>query len=181
MSAPEVMILIPEISRSLRFDVLISQYPRIFSSRSMAVSFFKATVRISSRKMFIQDAFRLALSHVEIVIQCLLSKLLRKFSTTIVFEALDDVVHCAVRHILCAELRFHNDLRLSMQSSPMQPWSQSVTIYQFELNLREPYISFPLSCLFVDSAIKNCGTCSSSLRSVAPDFAEDLSSATSVK
>ena len=32
----------------------------------------------------IQDAFRLALSHVEIVIQCLLSKLLRKFSITFV-------------------------------------------------------------------------------------------------
>ena len=42
----------------------------------------------------VRDAFRLALSHVEIVIQCLLSKLLRKFSITIVFEALDDVVHC---------------------------------------------------------------------------------------
>ena len=40
----------------------------------------------------IQDAFRLALSHVEIVIQCLLSKLLRMFSITIVFEALDDVI-----------------------------------------------------------------------------------------
>ena len=44
-----VMILIPEISRSVRFDVLTSQYPLIFSSRSTAVSFFRATVRISSR------------------------------------------------------------------------------------------------------------------------------------
>ena len=41
----------------------------------------------------ILDAFRLALSHVEVVIQCLLSKLLRKFSITVVFEALNDVVH----------------------------------------------------------------------------------------
>ena len=48
---PCVMVLIPEISRSVRFDVLISQYPRFFSSRSMAVSFCKAIVRISSRKM----------------------------------------------------------------------------------------------------------------------------------
>ena len=45
------MILIPEISRSVRFDVLISQHPLTFSSRSMAVSFFKATMRISSRKV----------------------------------------------------------------------------------------------------------------------------------
>ena len=39
----------------------------------------------------IQDTFRLALSCVEEVIQCLLSKLLRKFSITVVFEALNDV------------------------------------------------------------------------------------------
>ena len=45
---PCVMFLIPEIYRSVRFDVLISQDPLIFSSRSLAVSFFKATVRISS-------------------------------------------------------------------------------------------------------------------------------------
>ena len=40
-----------EISLSVRFDVLISQYPLIFSSRSTAVSFFRATVRISSRNI----------------------------------------------------------------------------------------------------------------------------------
>ena len=93
----------------------------------------------------IQDALRLTLSHVEIVIQCLLSKLPRKFSINIVFEALDDVVHCELRHILCAEVRFHNDLRLSMQSSSIQPWSQSFMIFHF----------VPLSKLFVDTAIES--------------------------
>ena len=144
------MILIPEISRSVRFDVLISQYPRIFSSRSMDVSFCKATVR----ENVILDAFRLALSHVEVVIQCLLSKFLRKFSITVVFEALNDVVHCELCNVLCSELCFHHGLRLSMQTSPIQPWSQSVTVFQLEVNLSEPHISFPLSKLFVDTAIE---------------------------
>ena len=51
------------------------------------------------------NAFSLALSHVEIVIQCLLSKLLRKFSISVVVEALNDVVHCELCNILCSELR----------------------------------------------------------------------------
>ena len=102
----------------------------------------------------ILDAFRLALSHVEVVIQCLLSKLLKKLSITVVFEALNDVVHCELCNILCSELRFHNGLRLSMQTSPIQPWSQSVTVFQLELNLSEPHISFPLSKFFVDTAIE---------------------------
>ena len=60
----------------------------------------------------IQDAFRLALSHVEVAIQCLLSKLLRKFSITVVFEALNAVVHCELCNSLCSELRFHKVLAL---------------------------------------------------------------------
>ena len=134
-----------------------------------------------SRSSNLNSTFRLALSHVEVVIQCLLSLLLRKFSTTFVFEALNDVVHCELCNILCSELRFHNGLRLSVQTSPIQPWSQSVTAFQLELNLPEPHISFPLTKFFCRYRPWNCGTCSSSLRSIAPDIAEDLSSATSVK
>ena len=55
----------------------------------------------------VQDVFRLTLSHVEVVIQCLLSKLLKKFSITVVFKTLNDVVHCELCNILCSELRFH--------------------------------------------------------------------------
>ena len=93
----------------------------------------------------ILNAFSLALSHVEVVIQCLLSKLLTKFSITVVFEALNDVVHCELCNILCSELRFHTDFRLSVQTSPIQPWSPSVTVFHLELNVPEPHISFPLS------------------------------------
>ena len=49
---------------------------------------------------------------------------------------------------------FHNDFRLSVQTSPIQPWSQSVTVFHLELNLPEPHISFPLSKFFVDAAIE---------------------------
>ena len=128
---------------------------------------------------FIQDAFRLSLSDVEIVIQCLLSKLLMKFSITIVFEALDDVVHCELRHIVCTELCFHNDLRLS--SRPLR--------YSLGLNLSrssslhstcQSFTSVSNSANFSSIRPWNCGTCSSSLRSVVPDIAEDLSSATNV-
>ena len=102
----------------------------------------------------ILNAFSLALSHVAIVIQCLLSKLFRKFSIPVVFEAFDDVVHCELCNILCSELCFHNGFRLSVQTSPIQPWSQSVTVFHLEVNLPEPHISFPLSKFFVDAAIE---------------------------
>ena len=112
----------------------------------------------SNRENFITEkviltAFSLALSHVKIVIQCLLSKLLRKFSITVVFEALNDIVHCWLRNILCSEL-FSQCFRLSVQTSPIQPWSLSVTVFHLELNLPEPHISFPLSKFFVNAAIE---------------------------
>ena len=94
-------------------------------------------------KNVVLNAFSLALSHVEIVIQCLLSKLFKKFSITVVFEALNDVVHCELCNNLCSELRLHNDFRLSVQTSPIQPWSQSVAVFQRELNLPEPSHEFP--------------------------------------
>ena len=68
------------------------------------------------------------------------------------FEAFDDVVHCELCNILCSELCFHNDFRLSVQTSPIQPWSQSVMVFHLELNLPEPHISFPLSKCF-----RRCG------------------------
>ena len=43
---------------------------------------------------------------------------------------------------------FTNDFRLSVQTSPIQPWTQSVTVFHLELNLPEPHISFPLSKFF---------------------------------
>ena len=70
----------------------------------------------------ILNAFSLVLSHVEIVIQCLLSKP-SEFSIPIVFEAFNDVIHCELCNILYSELCFHNDSRLSVQTSPIQPWS----------------------------------------------------------
>ena len=119
------MILIPEIS-SLR-EIRRSHQP---VSSDFLIEINGCVLLQGNSENFltenvIQDAFRLALSHVEVVIQCLLSKLLRKLSISVVFEALNDVVHCELCNILCSELRFHNGLRLSMQTSPIQPWSQS--------------------------------------------------------
>ena len=37
--------------------------------------------------------------------------------TEYVIEALDDFPHCELRHVLCTEFCFHNDLRLPIQSS----------------------------------------------------------------
>ena len=82
----------------------------------------------------ILDAFRLSLSHVKVVIKRLLSKLFKKFSIAIVLKASDDFPHCELRHILCTELCFHNDLRLPMQSSSIRPWSHSYAIILFVLS-----------------------------------------------
>ena len=87
------MILIPEISfrefrrshQPVSSDFLIEINGCVLLQGN-SENFFTENV--------IQDAFRLALSHVEVVIQCFLSKLIRKFSITVVFEALNDVVHC---------------------------------------------------------------------------------------
>ena len=112
-----------KISRSVRFDVLTSQYPRIVLLQSNSENFFTENV--------ILDAFRLALSHVEIVIQCLLSKLLRKLSITVFFEALNmmlSTVNCAtycVQNFLftmvfgcpCKPLRYSLDPNMSQSSN----------------------------------------------------------------
>ena len=84
----------------------------------------------------------------------LVQALFRKFSIPVVFEAFDDVVHCELCKTSCSELCFHNGFRLSVQTSPIQPWSQSVTVFHLELNLPEPHISFSLSNFFVDAAIE---------------------------
>ena len=99
-------------------------------------------------------------------------------------------------NILCSELCFQNDFRLSVQTSPIQPWSQSVTVFHLELNLPEPHISFPLSKFFVDAAIELwhllilCGQFHLTSPRISahlaeyfcPDpLAEDLGAATSVK
>ena len=59
-------------------------------------------------------------------------------------------VNCATSCI--PSFVFHNDFRLSVQTSPIQLWSQSVTVFHLELNLPEPHISFPLSKFF-----RRCG------------------------
>ena len=100
------------------------------------------------------DALRPSLAHVEIVVQCLLSKFFRQFSITIVLEALDDIVHCEFRHVLCTELRFHNNFRLPMQSSTIQFRSKSLTIFLLELSLPELHVDHPLSKFFVDTAME---------------------------
>ena len=55
---------------------------------------------------------------------------------------------------MCTELCFHNDLRLRMQYSSIQPWSQPYAIILFVLGLPELYINLPLSKLLVDSAME---------------------------
>ena len=74
------------------------------------------------------------------------------------------------------ELRFHNYFRLSVQTSPTQPWSQSDTVFFLELNLPEPHISFPLSKFFVDAAIELWPLAHPLCGQFPPDIAEDLSS-----
>ena len=113
----------------------------------------------------------------KIVVQYLLSNLLRKFSVTIVFEALDDVVHrdfdtsCVPSFVFtmifgcpCRPLRYNLGPNLS-RSFSLYSTCQSFTPVSHSANF---------------SSIRpwNCGTCCSSLQSVAPDIAEDLSSAT---
>ena len=95
----------------------------------------------------ILNAFSLALSHVEIVIQCLLSKFFRKFSMTVVFEAFDDVVHCELHNIMCSELCFHNDFRC-----PCKPLRHSFGPSLSQSSALNSTISFPLSKFFVDAA-----------------------------
>ena len=84
-----VMILIPEISLSVRFDALTSQpVSSDFLIEINGCVLLQSNSENFTTENVIQDAFSLALFHVEIVIQCLLSKLLKKFSTTIVFQSI---------------------------------------------------------------------------------------------
>ena len=100
----------------------------------------------------ILNAFSLALSHVEIVIQCT-SCPSSSGSSPYPLSLRHLMMLSTVQHLVFRAL-FSQGFRLSVQTSPIQPWSQSVTVFHLELNLPEPHISFPLSKFFVDAAIE---------------------------
>ena len=64
------------------------------------------------------------------------------------------ILSTELRHVLCTELGFHNNLRLPMQASSIQLRSQSVTVILLVLSLPELHVDLPLSKILIDTAMK---------------------------